>query len=178
MPSINRSKTLNQERKTLTAIDQYLSTAGTLTLNGTDYTPATLKSLIQSDVNAADKAVTAKSSFHVATQDAHDIHLQVAPVLHALKAFLTLKYGSGAAGLKVLRDFGYPVKEPKVKLATKNLAAAKNKATRTARHTMGKTEKKAVKGSVAAPAAPAPSGDATPTASSGTTPKPAGGSQQ
>jgi hypothetical protein len=88
----------------------------------------------------------------------------------ALKTYIVGTAGAGA--VQMLEDFGFPAPKPKGKktVAAKATAIAKSAATCTARHTMGKRQRAAIKATVApatAPAAPATA----PTAPAGTTTK-------
>jgi hypothetical protein len=66
------------------------------------------------------------------------------------------QYGANANA--VLNDFGMEAPKPKgpKTVATKAVAAQKRDATRAVRHTMGKVQKKSVKGTVQVPVATVP----------------------
>jgi hypothetical protein len=142
----------------------------TITLEGVDYTPTTLMALLQSGITVADAAVTAKAAWQLAVQKQRTTVAQILGVLAALKAYVTLQFGSGAVDTQA--DFGFSPKKTVVKTAeTKANAATKARATRAARHTMGKDQKKSITGSSEAePVSPA----TTPTApTTAATPQPA-----
>ena len=127
----------------------------TVTLNGVDYTAASLMALLQSFIDLADATVAAKGFWLLAVQKEAANRTLIMGVLAALKAYVTLKFGPGAVDTQA--DFGFSPKKTVVKtVATKSKAATKAAATRVARHTMGSVQKKAVTGaSVAEPVTPA-----------------------
>ena len=70
-----------------------------------------------------------------------------------LKAWVVSQFGADSQEAK---EFGFlPAKSTPKSAATKAQAVAKSLATRQARHTMGRKQKKGIKGTVVAPAAPA-----------------------
>jgi hypothetical protein len=72
--------------------------------------------------------------------------LQVAPLRAAVRSVLQARFGKTGLGLT---KFGFsPSKTPKKSTTTKAGAVAKTKATRQARHTMGKVQKQGITGDV------------------------------
>ncbi|HEY5239948.1 MAG TPA: hypothetical protein VIJ22_00720 [Polyangiaceae bacterium] len=132
-----------------------LASVTIITLNAVDYTPASLMALFQSFIDLADATVTARASWLLAVQKEAALLTRIMGVLSALKAYVTLKFGPGAVDTQA--DFGFsPRKVVVMTAAEKTASAAKAKATRAARHTMGSDQKKAVTGaSVAEPISPA-----------------------
>jgi hypothetical protein len=124
-----------------------------LTLDGVDYTDATLVALLQSDIDAAAAAVTARATWLLDVQNEKAMHARILAVLAALRSYVTLKFGSGAvdtqASTRARRRFRLRSQEEVVKTAeTKAKAAQKAVAARKARHTMGTQQEKAVHGSL------------------------------
>ena len=160
MPIINRTTFQNRCRNAIAGVQKDLSSVTTITLDGVDYTPATLMTLLQSAITVADATVAARAAWQLAVQKQRTLAAEILVVLDALKAYVALKFGSGAVDTQA--DFGFAPRKKVVKTAaTKANAATKAKATRAARHTMGSDQKKAVTGASTAtePVTPA----ATPT---------------
>ena len=149
---VNRATLQNRCRNAIAGVQKDLSSVKTITLEGVDYTPATLVKLLQSFITAADATVTARGSWLLAVTTEAASQTQILGVLAALKAYVTLQYGSGAVDTQA--DFGFSPKKKVVKTAaTKANAATLAKATRASRHTMGSDQKKDVHG-VLPPAEP------------------------
>ncbi len=104
-----------------------------ITLGAVDYTPTTLVSLLQSGIDAADAAATARAKWLEAVQKQQALFAQLLGVIVLLKAHLTLQYGPGAVAMQA--DFGFAPKKQVVKTAeTKANAAKKAAATKAVTH--------------------------------------------
>jgi hypothetical protein len=149
---------------------------GPVVLRGQTVTPAQIVAFLQQDIAATDASIQAHDAWLEKVQLEKASHQQLAPMLRALTSVVMGQFGDTPDAASTLGDFGLkPRKVPKRKVAAKAQAVAKGQATRTARHTMGKDQRKAVKGTVAAgtpataPAAsPAPVAPATPPGGAGT----------
>jgi hypothetical protein len=157
----NKSMLQNHEQSVLTAIDKYFSGVSTLTLVGVSYTPAALKTVLTNDLATQTATTALLGQYTVAVQAANQSKAKAQALLKLLRSFLVSQYGSNLAA--VLKDFGYSTastRPPKKTVKEKVLAVDKSLATRAARHTLGKKQKKEVTGttttaSVAVPAAAA-----------------------
>jgi hypothetical protein len=152
--SANRSSIVRREQLTLSAIDKYFGSVTQVTLLGTNYTPAALKALIQSDIDAVNLVGTTKAAWSSAVANARVTRATASSVLSALKSVLVQKYGPDDTA--VFSDFGdAPPKTAKQPTpAVKAVAVDKRTATRAARHTLGKKEKAKIKGAVSPAIAP------------------------
>ncbi|MGH7269037.1 MAG: hypothetical protein ACREJ3_01290 [Polyangiaceae bacterium] len=157
--------------------EKHLTNGTQVPLVGGSFTPAQITSKLQAlvtlrgDVDAAKATTKAK----VATETANMPALRT--FMSAFESFVKAAYGTSP---DVLADFGIHPK-PRVQLTVeaKVVAAAKRKATRAARHTMGAKQKMGVKGAVtgvlvtpitaATPTVVAPSSPMAPATSTGTT---------
>jgi hypothetical protein len=152
-------------------VDKRLAGIISISLNGVSYTPVQIKSILQADVDATNAIDAAKAAWSKAVTDGRASRAEATAMLRALRAYLIATSGAGAVGL--LADFGFlPPKSAKVAVKTKAAAVDKTLATRAARHTMGKNQKKEVKGAPAAAATPA---SPAPVAPASAAPAPAGG---
>jgi hypothetical protein len=120
---------------------------GQLTFGNVAYTAASLIGLLQSLVDAIVAGDAARSSARDALRAERETETKVGPVVRAYKRFLIATFGSAT---QILAEFGLePPKAPKPRTAEGiAAAAAKGRATRKARGTVGKRKKLAVKGDV------------------------------
>jgi hypothetical protein len=104
----------------------------------------------------------------------------IVPLLHALRAYVALLYGTGS---QTYLAFGFaPPTKAKPSINTQTTALQQRRATREARGTMGKKQRLAIKGVVqpvtAQPAAPSPSTPSATPATAASTATPNGGNGQ
>jgi hypothetical protein len=160
----------------------YPTGSSTLQVGGASYTVTTLTQLMQDFVDNRTAVETAQA----ATKAKIETERAQAPSqLAVIRAFVTIVKATFGTSADALADFGLAPPKARAPLTAeqKAVAAAKRAATREARHTMGKNQKKGVKGAVnaalvvtpqtgsqptvttPAPVAPAPAGGTTPRAS-------------
>jgi hypothetical protein len=114
---------------------------------GQTYKPADVITTLQTRKNTATNVATTRSSWRAAVAADRNERAQTAPLIAGVKQSLQVTY---AGSVDTLADFGLePRKKAVVSPETRVASAAKAKATRTARRTMGSVQKKAVKGDVA-----------------------------
>ncbi len=155
-----------------------LSDVTTFVIQGNAMTRDEVEATLRGVISAAEDVKAKKNIWHAAIQAENQILAEATPLRVAVHALVISRYGKTSA---VLREFGFaPAKVRKTPVASKVTAAEKSKATRTARNTMGKKQKKAVKGDVTGvvvtpvtstpkaetPAATAPAATVTPVATS------------
>jgi hypothetical protein len=153
--STNKPSVKTRNTGVITGIDQHVT--GNATIGGVAYTPATLKAVF-SEHNAA---IDAADVLHKKWQDQVNAMRAAGKKAHAvylfLRSFVIGQYGDNANA--ILNDFGMTAPKargPKT-VKTKVIGIDKRAATRAVRHTMGKIQKKNVKGTTVAPTtAPAP----------------------
>ena len=151
-------------QRMLAGVKKHYASAGTMTFGSATFTPAEVEAFLQTfiDLRAEVEAAQALTRTKLMAEEAEGPILRSRMV--TLAAFVRVAHGNSP---DVLADFGL---EPRKVAAPPTIekqaeAAAKRKATRAARHTMGKRQKKAVKGTlttiVHAPGSPpSPSGTA------------------
>jgi hypothetical protein len=126
---LNRTTLQNRARNAIAGIKKDLSSVATITLEAVDYTPTTLMALLQSYIDLADAAVTARATWLIAVQKEQAARATIVAVLDQLKAYVILKFSSGAVDTQA--DFGFSPKKVVVKTAeTKANAAIKASATK------------------------------------------------
>jgi hypothetical protein len=146
MSKSNRSTTQARDAQVILGIQKDLKTASSLPLGGTTYTPATLTQLVQSRIDAANAVANARALWLDAVAKYKALSAQVTLVVNGLRQYAVNAFGAESP---VLADFGFtPRKKAALTTEQKVARARKAAATRAARGTKGKVQKKAVKGSV------------------------------
>jgi glyceraldehyde-3-phosphate dehydrogenase/erythrose-4-phosphate dehydrogenase len=151
MSALDRNKPSRNDQLRLIAAGalKHFPNGNLLLANHTFTTAADLATFIQADIDACDAADRARAAWLTAVHEQTASHAAVAPVLRALKRQLLAQFGDTPAANATLADFGYTAPKVVQRTSTANAAAAaKARATRQARHTMGKNQKKDVKGKV------------------------------
>jgi hypothetical protein len=163
MAAQSHAATIASLGKLIAGLQKY-PPSGALSLDGTSYTTAEVVSLLQSIVDALNAVVLARATYTKAVHAAEALASDNGPVVRDLKQSVQMTYAKSDDVLSVFgltpRKSTAGAKTPEVKVA----AAAKAKATRTARGTKGKTQKAEITGNVTgvaitpvtAPVAPAP----------------------
>src|ERR1019366_6620483 len=155
----NRS---DRNRKAIVGVRKQYATTPTIVLDGVSFTPATIVQALQASIDAADATTAAAAAFHKGAAAAPTaatavFHKAVAAEQAAsfeadtvYKGLRTLVTSQFKTSPDTLAAFGFTLparREPDA--ATVASGVEKNKATRTARHTMGKRQKAGIKGTVA-----------------------------
>jgi len=172
MTTNNRPTVQARDAQIIVGVHKNLQNVPSLPLGGAALTPDELVKLVQSRIDLAHAIGVAKANWLAQLDSGKALNAKLSPVVKGLRQYVINAFGEASP---VLADFGFTA--PKKRVLTpeqKAAAAAKAKATRAARHTMGKVQKKDVKGTVATAA---PQGDAitvpAPTPSVAATPTPA-----
>ena len=137
----NKTTALALNTKVAEGVDKYFSKVKSLTVGGTTYTPKSLVAVLnaENDASSAVDSTRAQLENQVATHRTAKVN--AAAVQSALKVYILGNYGKKA--VQMLGDFGMSVPKATGKrtVETKVQAVAQAKATRDARHTMGKKQK-------------------------------------
>src|SRR5260370_27679020 len=173
---IMSTKTINANRLNRQAADQKLADGLTkhrqalaaLMIGGASHTVDDILAILQTRLAAANAAQSTRATWQSAVKADRDERVKTKTFVSGLRQALQVAF---AGSIDALADFGLaPRKQRVVTPEKKAPAAAKAKATRIARHTVGPKKKLAIKGTVpqAAPAtspaaAPAPASPALPT---------------
>jgi hypothetical protein len=143
-----KNRTVDQVRAFLAGIKKhYPDGTQTVSVGGAPYTVTALTQLMQSFVDNRDAVESAKA----ATRAKIDTERTSAPsklaVIRGFESAVRVAFGASA---DVLADFGLspPRARSQPTAEAKAVAAAKRQATRQARHTMGKNQKKGIKGAI------------------------------
>jgi len=141
-----RSDRLAADQKLIDGVKQYLAQSPSLTVDGQSMTPTAIVAYLQGRIDAAKAVSGAEAAFQAALKGERDTRTKSSTTRSAL---VRLFVGMFLSSPDTLAVFG--LSAPKVGTKTvdvKAKAALKSKATREARHTMGKNQKAAIKGSL------------------------------
>ena len=162
--SQNNATVVDACTKRLNALKSYVDGKAQIAINGTVHKPAAVVAIYQGclDARAALATKRAETKAALAAQEsAEEARLEAD---QGLKAWVENQFGVGSPQAL---DFGFsPPKVATRTVETKAKAVALAKATRAARHTMGKKAKLTIKGTIPAPTAPAAPATNTPAGAS------------
>jgi len=146
---------LGRDDKIIAGIQKHFQGTSSLQLAGSTYSPADLVKLIQSRASQVATVDAANATWHAAVAAERELNAKLTTVIQGLRQYALNTFGATSP---VLADFGFSASTRRPLTPEENVArTAKAKATRAARHTMGKVQKKKVKGTTAAAnTAPAP----------------------
>jgi hypothetical protein len=144
--SRNRAKRIAGEEKLVDGLDKHGQLLGTLRIGGVAYAPADIVAILQTRLAAYRTVQTAAPAWHAAVQAEKDQRARTRAFVSGFRQALLVAF---EGSIDALADFGLTPRKPRVvSPGTKAAAAVKAKATRTARHTMGKKQKENIKGAV------------------------------
>jgi hypothetical protein len=141
-----------------------------LTVGGATFTVSALTKVMQDFVDQREAVEASKATTRANVENERN---QAPSRLAVIRAFETVVRGTFGNSADVLAEFGLAPRKARAPLTAEKVAAAaaKRLATREARHTMGKNQKKSVKGAVKATLVVTPLGGSPPVA---TPPAPTG----
>ena len=157
----NKTTALALNKKISEGVDKYFSKVKSLTVGGDTYTPKSLMAVLNAENDASSGVDSTRAQLVNQVATHRTARVQARALRSALKVYILGNYGKKA--VQMLGDFGMSAPKAKGKrtVETKAQAIAQAKATREARHTMGKKQKASIKGTVpTATAAETPSSNA------------------
>ena len=141
MGTTNKNTVLANNQRVSDGVNKHLAKVKNLTLAGVPYTAASLKATFAAETDANNALDQSRAQLKEQVATARTARAKASAARKALKAYVLGNFGAQA--VSVLEDFGLtPPKTPgpKTPLA-KAQAAARAKATRQARHTMGSRQR-------------------------------------
>jgi hypothetical protein len=146
MTTESKTQQLTDDEALIAGLQKHLSSTNLVVLSQSQ-TMAQVVATLQARVDAAQAVVDARTALHTAVAAATTADAQSASYARSVRDAVVAMYANSPA---ILADFNLKARKPRTPLtaAQKVLAAAKRKATRAARHTMGSVQKKAVTGSL------------------------------
>jgi hypothetical protein len=168
----NRNEQMTVDQKLIAGLQKHQQSVPSLVIGGTSYKTADVITGIQTLVDSGQAVVSSRATWQANVASDKALRAKNKTFMSGVRQSVLVAYGNS---IDVLSDFGLtPRKKPAPRTPEeKTASAAKAKATRAARHTMGKKQKAQIKGTVTSPS---PSGGAvtTPSATSGPPPTPSG----
>jgi hypothetical protein len=160
MSRTNRPKALNvSELQVFAAALVKFFGNQTLTINGSSFTPQQFKAKVDAYVALLESATAAKSAWSDQLTALDSAVSELDPLAARARGYVRDVYGLSSSKLS---QFGLtPRKLPARSAAQQIVVNEKSAATRTARHTVGPKQKKAIHGTASTPLAPSvkPGGD-------------------
>jgi hypothetical protein len=170
-PNNNRIDQITSEQSLIDGFTKHASAITSMAILGTTQTTKDVVATLQSLIDSARTVQTTRATWQVAVQADRALRDKTKTFVSVVKQSLLAAF---AGQLDTLADFGLTARKPHVATPEEKIAAAaKAKATREARHTMGPKKKAGIKGTVT-PTAPA---TATPSAPTPTPAQPAPATQ-
>lgn len=159
--SVTKTETLARDEGLIVGFPKAWPTASVL-VDGVTFTAASAVTMLQGRVQVATNVVTTKAAYLAAVKVADAEYSATAKAVSGLVEAVYVAFGDDPAALA---EFQLPVRKGATKRtpAQYEAAAAKAKATRAARHTMGPKQKAAITGTSASPAPAAATGTTGPT---------------
>ncbi len=159
-PKNNRKDETAAWQHLIDGLNKHAATITSMVIAGASMTTKDIVGSLQSRIDTAKAAQSTRATWLAAVQADRDDRDKTKTFVSGLKQALLVAF---AGQIDTLADFGLTGRKPRVATPEEKLAAAaKAKATREARHTMGKNQKAAIKGTVT-PTAPAPAAPTVPT---------------
>jgi len=158
----NRTQVQTGDQKLIDGLKKHAPALSSLFIGGASLQTADVIAILQARIDAATAAVSTRATWQTNVKADHDERAKTKTFVSGLRQALQVAF---AGQIDALADFG--LKPRKVRVTTpeeKTEAAAKAKATRAARHTMGPKQKAQIKGTVPAPATPPEPAPTPPTA--------------
>jgi len=146
----SKARLTNQaaDQKMIDGFNKHAQTVPSLLIAGTSFKPADIITVLQTRLSTANAAQSTRATWQNAVKADKDERAKTKTLVDGVRQALLVAL---SASIDALADFGLSPR--KVRVLTpeqKAVAAAKAKATRKARGTMGKVQKKGVKGAVTA----------------------------
>ena len=144
----NRVKQLAADQTFINGATKHADKLSALMVGGAAVKVADVIAALKAEITAENAVAPARATWEATVQAAKDQRAKTRTALTGVKQSLQLMF---AGQVETLADFGLkPRKQPAPRSPQQKAAsAAKAKATRQARHTMGSVQKKAVQGDVA-----------------------------
>jgi hypothetical protein len=157
-PKNNRIDQTTAEQTLIDGFNKHAAAIPSMVINGVVQATKDIVATLQSRVDSAKTVLSTRATWQAAIRTDQELRDTTKTYVSGVKQGLLVAF---AGQLDTLADFGLTARAKHVATPEEKIAAAaKAKATRAARHTLGSKQKAAIKGTVTptapAPAAPAP----------------------
>jgi hypothetical protein len=144
MPRHAKSTKLVRNRSMLAGLKKHSELLSRMIHGGILKSPPAVAARFQAHLDALDEVATKQAAWRAALGNEESLEKEIKKLMKPLGQLLASVYGAASP---TLRDFGLaPRKSVKISAEKMVQTVAKRNATRNARHTMGKKQKKAIKG--------------------------------
>jgi hypothetical protein len=144
MPRHAKSTKVVRDKSMLAGLKKHSELLSRMIQGGILKAPPVVAARFQAHLDALDEVVAKQAAWRQALGNEESLEKEIKELMKPLGQLLTSVYGADSP---TLRDFGIaPRKRVKIGAEKMLLTVAKRNATRKARHTMGKKQKKAIKG--------------------------------
>jgi hypothetical protein len=166
-PKKNRIDETTADQTLIVGLNKHATTIPSIVIGGATVAIKDIVTTVQSRIDSAKTVLSTRATWLTAIQADRALQDKTKLLVAGLRQALLVAF---AGQIDALADFGLTPRKVHVFTPEQRIAAAaKSRATRAARHTMGSKQKAAVKGTVA-PTAPATSPSPAPTPASAPTP--------
>ena len=144
---VTKQTKMSRDRSLIAGIEKHFAVSERVLLEARRHSPAELVEILNERIALSEAVVAAKAAWEEAIRRERENAAKTARLVSALRKSLHLMFGND---LPSLNDFGIsPHKERRALSGEEKLiVAAKIRATRAARHTMGKRQKAAITGAI------------------------------
>lgn len=143
---VNRTTQQAADQKLIDGLKKHEATVPSLVIGGTSIKTTDIIGILQARIDARNAAVATKATWQSGVKADYDERSKTKTVVSGVRQALQVAF---VGSIDALADFGLKPRKPAVRTPEqKQAAAAKAKATRAARHTMGSQQKKTVMGNV------------------------------
>jgi hypothetical protein len=156
IPKNNRIDKTTADQSLIDGFNKHGALIPTMLIAGATRTPQEIVATLQSRIDASKESLSTRATWQTAIRAEQSLRDSTRTYISGVKQALLVSF---AGQLDTLADFGLTARAVHVATPEESLAAAaKGRATRAARHTMGSRQRAAIKGTVAAgaPTAGAP----------------------
>jgi hypothetical protein len=158
MTKDNKEKQVARDMQMIAGIEKHLSKGASWIIAGKKYTPAQVVEIFQARIDRANVVLATRATWRGAVKIERAGLVETKQFASAVRQAVLSMFGTAGS---TLADFGLSARKPRRELTSdeKVQAVARAKATRRARHTLGKKQKLAITGeghgNVTPPAPPA-----------------------
>jgi hypothetical protein len=151
-PKPNRNDRTTADQALADGLTRNAATVPSIMIGGVSVPAKEVVAALQARIGTAKAVISARATWQVAVQADRDERAKTKTIVSVTKATLLAAF---AGQVDKLATFGLTPRKPRVvSPGAQVAAAAKAKATRAARHTLGKKQKAGIKGTATVPAAP------------------------
>jgi len=144
LPKKNRTDQMLADQRLIDGFTRHAATVTSVVIDGVVMSSTDIIAMLQARIAASQTATTARATWQAAVIDDEAEHARTRTATSGLRQAMMVAFGKQ---LDTLADFGLAPRKVRVQTPDQKMAAtAKAKATRAARHTLGKVQKSRITG--------------------------------